>query len=129
MKFFVDKKAHKLFRDLVDLKGSLLYGRDLKDVFILSMAFGFRLGKKKPLEKRQEVADITVFSEQQITLIKAVAVTSEKNLEVLLDKKRIFTIAEEYANGGILLLHEMIFETKDDPTRVLDKKITSLVKK
>ena len=131
VKFFVDEKAHKLFRDLVDTKGSPFYKKDLKDVFIFSMALAFKLGKKKPLEKKKDIADISVFTESQLLLIKSVAVTAENNLEVLLDEKKKFEIAEEYANAGIYILHEIIFESKeniDDAIRVLDKKISNLVK-
>lgn len=131
VKFFVDEKAHKLFRDLVDTKGSPFYKKDLKDVFIFSMALAFKLGKRKPLGKKKDIADISVFTESQLLLIKSVAVATENNLEVLLDEKKKFEIAEEYANAGIYVLHEIIFESKeniDNAIRALDKKISNLVK-
>ena len=131
IKFFVDERAHKLFRDLVDTKGSPFYKKDLKDVFIFSMALAFRLGRRKSLRKRKDIADISVFTEPQLLLIKSVAIATENNLEVLLDEKKKFEIAEEYANAGIYILHEIIFESKkniDDAVRILDKKISELVK-
>jgi len=130
-KFFVDEKAHKLFRDLVDTKGSPFYKKDLKDVFISSMALAFRLGKRKPLGKKKDIADISVFTESQLLLIKSVAVATENNLEILLDEKKKFEIAEEYVNAGIYFLHEIIFESKgyvDDAIRVLDMNISRFVK-
>lgn len=130
MKFFVDEKAHKLFRDLVDIKGSPFYKKDLKDVFIFSMALAFKLGKRKPLEKKKDIADISVFTESQLLLINSVAVATENKLEVLLDEKKKFEIAEEYANAGVYILHEIVFESKegvDDAIKILDKKISSLV--
>lgn len=129
MKFFVDEKAHRLFKDLVNEKHSPFYGKDLKDVFIFSMALGFVLKKRKPLRKRRDVADISVFTGRQLLLIKSIAVSTEGNLEILMDGKKVFNIAEEYANEGIYLLHELIFESKEDPLKILDKKITSLVRK
>ena len=42
-------------------------------------------------------------------MISALAVTEEESLDVLLDKKKVYSIAEEYAAGGIKQLKEMIF--------------------
>jgi len=131
MKFFVDEKAHKLFRELVDTKGSPFYRNDLKDIFIFSMALAFKLKKRKSLEKKRDIADVNVFTESQLLLIKSIAVATNNKLEILLDEKKKFEIAEEYANAGVYIVHEMVFKSKegvDEGVRILDKKISDLVK-
>jgi len=127
-KFYVDGKMHKLFKEITEEPHSPFYKKDIKDVFIFSLALGFILGKRIKLEGRKDIADIDVFTEKQILLIKSIAIKITKELEILIDEKEIFKIAEEYANGGIPLLYELIFKNKD-PIKALDKKIVSLAEK
>lgn len=126
VKFFVDKKAHQMFQDLVRLEHSPFHGKHMKDVFIFAMAIGFRLGERRKLESRKDIADIDVFKENERILINSVAVRTEGEAKVLMDEEAVFKIAEEFANGGINLLYEWIFQSKD-PVDTLDKKITELM--
>lgn len=48
--------------------------------------------------------------EKDKALIDAVAVYHIGNLEVLQDMKKVFSIAENYAAGGLKLLKERVFE-------------------
>jgi hypothetical protein len=56
----------------------------------------------------------------------AIAISEAKNLDVLADKSKVFLIAEEYANGGIHLLKQEIFE-KDHAD--FSKRLESLLRK
>jgi len=127
-KFYVDEKVHKLFRDLVDERGSPFFGMQIKDVFIFAMSMGFASKSRSELNKKKDIADVDVFTDNQLALIKSIAVKAEGKLEVLADDSKPMDIAEEYANGGIHILYEMVFKTKDDPLKNLDKKISSLTK-
>ena len=126
-KFYVDEKMHKLFRQIKDERYSPFFGMNIKDVFIFSMALGFALRKRKDLQKRKDVADVDVFSEDHLLLIKCIAVNSEGNIEILMDEKKTFEIAEEFANGGISILYEIIFKTKEDPIKNIDKELTKIL--
>jgi hypothetical protein len=46
----------------------------------------------------------------------------------LIDEGKVFDIAEEFANGGIYILYELIFKGKDEPIKALDKKIMAISK-
>lgn len=128
-KFYVDRKAHKMFKDLVDLSHSPFYKKDMKDVFIFAMAIGYRRNKRKELEKKKDIADVDVFKEPEKLLIKSIAVKTEGKVEVLMDDAKAIEVAEKFANGGIDTLYEWVFKSKEPPVKLLDKKITELVKK
>jgi dnd system-associated protein 4 len=128
-KFYVDVKAHKLFRDLVNEPHSPFYNKDMKDVFIFAMSLGFCMNKRKPLEKKKDIADIDVFKEHEKTLIMCIASKIEGKIDILVDETKVFRIAEEFANGGIDTLHALIFEKKGEPVKNLDKEIIELTKK
>jgi len=127
IKFFVDKRAYELFKKLIEEEHSPFYGMDFKDVFIFAMALGYATKRRKPLESKRELAYIDVFNDLQQALIKSIAITTERKLEVLMNEKEIFRIAEEYANEGIYMLYELIFKS-EEPLDALDKMVTSLVK-
>jgi dnd system-associated protein 4 len=128
-KFYVDLKVHSLFKELVESPHSPFYKKDMKDAFIFAMALGFRLNRRKSLEKKKDVADVDVFKEHEKLLIKSVAAKAERKVEVLMDEMEAIKIAEEFANGGIDTLYEWVFQGKGEPIKTLDLKITELVKK
>jgi dnd system-associated protein 4 len=127
-RFHVDSKVHRLFRELVDLSHSPFYRKEMKDVFVFAMAVGFSLNKRKSLEKRKDVADVDVFRPNERLLIESIAVKEKGKIEVLMDESEPIKIAEEFANGGIDTLYEWVFQTKEPPPKLLDKKITELVR-
>lgn len=47
-------------------------------------------------------------------MLYALAVTETKGIEVLTDRNEILTIAEEYANTGILQIQEQVKEMPED---------------
>lgn len=97
------------FQKLVD-KHSPLNKLDNKHVFILSMIFGYQNDSRVKLgTKRWNVTRAAYLDDSEKSLIKAIAIASENNLNVLLDKKKVYSIAEEYASGGIKYLREKVF--------------------
>lgn len=129
VKFHVDAGIHELFKDMVESAHSPFYKKDMKEVFIFAMALGFHLKRRKELKKKKDIADINVFSHSQKLLIKSIATMAEGKPEVLINETRPIEIAEEFANGGIDDLYNWVFRVKEEPVKVLDKKITELVKK
>jgi len=128
-KFYVDKKAHELFKELVKNPHSPFYNKEMKDVFIFAMALGLRMNKREKLKSKKEVAYFDVFKDNEKILIKSVATKAEKKLEILMDETKTIEVGEEFANGGIYTLYEWVFQKKKDPLKLLDEKITGLVKK
>jgi len=72
------------------------------------VATGFTLGKRQPLGKRETggYCRFEYMSEEQLGLIKAIAIHEKGDLSVVLDPETMYPIAEEYANAGIHFLHK-----------------------
>ena len=77
---------------------------------MLAMAIGFVKQKKAPLKNPKGSIPFDTLTEEEVWLIKAVAIADAGRLEILSDEKEVYRIAEEYANGGIGLLHLEICE-------------------
>ena len=94
-----EREQHGLYDQLVD-EGQILSpfrGKNFADVFVFAMSLGFRNKSKVPIKRRDSSIPWTALRESE-WLIKAVAVADTGGLEVLLEKKRVAKIAEEYAN-------------------------------
>lgn len=99
---YVDK-SNKHFYD--DIK--FLQGYDRKDQFLFAMAFGFINDFNPKIDKREFITRTSYLNYDDLTLINSLALLNSKgNVDILSDKKEIFRIAEDYANGGIQLLSD-----------------------
>ena len=109
---YIRKADKKDFERLSD-KDSPFSERDKKELFLMAMATGFRNGNR--ISFKEGDRDGTGFirteylSDRDKSIIKAIAVSDAGNLEILLDKKKVYRIAEEYAAGGIKQLKEEVF--------------------
>ena len=103
-----DKKDFDLLRED---KSSFFYGRDHKDVFIMAMVYGFLNNSYKSLGEKHSGGHFRVdtFGEPEVTLIKALAVNKTGNLDILLNLKEVYSIAEQYAAGGLSYLKKDVF--------------------
>lgn len=81
-----------------------------KDIFLLAMSIGFKMGKREELKKRDPGGLIRTdtLNDLEKALIKAIAIASTKSIDILLDKREPYRIAEEYANAGIKILERKI---------------------
>lgn len=106
-RLFVNKRDD--FKRLLE-KDSPLVGYDYKHIFMLALTICFVEGRRIKLESRkEELTRIEYLDEKEKSIIKAIAVAETGELNVLLDKKKIYSIAEEYAAGGIKLLAQKVF--------------------
>ena len=120
----VTKKAIQQFQNLKKEKDSLLFNRSAKEVFIMSMTMGFYNDNKIALESKKEFVRIEYLNDKEKSLIKAIAVRDEENIDVLLDKKKVYSIAEEYAAGGIQhLIDDMLKEQEGSATKKLETQL------
>ncbi len=72
------------------------------------MAIGFKIKRRVILKKQTNNIPFSALKERE-WLISAIAIADTAGLDVLLDKPKIARIAEEYANGGIERLKEVVF--------------------
>lgn len=106
-RLFIRKSYEKDFKDLLE-KDSPLCKKDSKHIFMMAMVMGFHKGSKVELDKRQEFVRTEYLNDDEISLIKAIAINEENDLNILLDEEKVYSIAEKYASGGIKYLKEMV---------------------
>ena len=105
-RLYIKKSYERDFKDLLE-KDSPLHKKDRKHIFMMAMVLGFHKGSKVDLDKKEEFVRIEYLNDNEISLIKAIAISEEDDLNILLDEQRIYSIAEKYASGGIKYLKEM----------------------
>lgn len=107
-RFYVDKRDLSDFNRLKE-KDTPFAGSQNKDVFLAAMVVGYHEGARVPLKTKEGYFMKSYLKDEELALINAIAVAEEKSLNVLLDPQKVFSIAEEYAAGGIQLLKEKVF--------------------
>jgi dnd system-associated protein 4 len=100
-----DKEDYKRLME----KDSPFAGKDDKDLFLMAMIMGFCEGSRIPLDKKESYVRIEYLTDREKSIIKSIAVADEEDLNILANKRRVYSIAEEYAAGGIKLLKEKVF--------------------
>ena len=112
-RFYVQKSKHRLFQQLSARDSGPL--EQMKDVFLLAAAVGYRKGLRRPIEdERQHVGFWHYFSEaRDVPLLQCIAIAETRDVAVMGDRNTIVEIAQEYANGGIDLLADMMHEDRD----------------
>lgn len=110
---YIEKADRPLYRDLIERKESPFCDRDLLDVFICAVALGYHHKSRKSLKKREGLILLSTMekNDDAMWLLRAVA-TSARGPDVIGNTKEILTIAEEYANGGIKRLHNIVFKSE-----------------
>lgn len=111
----IEKEKRSLYKDLRTKETSPFYEVDLHDLFTFAMSYGRRKAGRVELEGEEHALfGRSSLREEQEGVIEAVAVREERSLDVLQDKRFVYEIAEEFANGGIEKLHGRVFGPEDD---------------
>ena len=121
---FEDKEAYE---KLTTFKGSPLYNKQFSDVFMLALAIGFQNNKGKKLSKRIPNIHLSALDREDRWLINSVAIAKEKDIDILLEPKKIFGIAEEYANWGVKVLFKEIMNNSVDYDKVLEEEMRNIL--
>ncbi len=128
----VGKKDKKDFDLLREDKSSFFYGREHKEIFLMAIVYGFMNNNSKALGEKHQGGHCRVetLNETDMTLIKAIAVKKTGGLDVLLNLKEVYSIAEQYAAGGISYLKNDIFSKQHgDYTKRFEERLVELHKK
>jgi len=107
-RLYIRKDDKKHFKRLLE-KDSPWADKDNKDVFLMAMVVGFHQKCRTELDRREGFVRTEYLDDKEKALIGALAVHEAKDLGVLLDMKKVFSIAEEYAAGGVKLLKDSVF--------------------
>jgi hypothetical protein len=97
------KKGYK--KDFDELREKL--NLHAKNVFFMAMALGFlNSSPEEDLESKEEFVLGIEIEESDESLISAIAIHEVNNVGVLLDKEKVYSIAERYASGGLKYLKQ-----------------------
>jgi len=107
-RLYVEKSDIKIY-DRLKERDSPFYKKENKEIFIMAMVLGFKEGGTKVLSKKEGYVRTEYLTPEEKALMNAIAIYNEGTLDVLLDKKKVYSIAEEYAAYGIRLLHDWVF--------------------
>lgn len=108
----VDKKIKEEYLDSLVAKNSAscFSGQEMGEVYLLAAAIGYANKTRIPSEDRSDVRTYNKLSDNYKLLIRAIALgATNGDLGVVLDGAKTLKIVEEYANGGLRILHEKIF--------------------
>jgi len=109
-RLYVNKRDD--FKRLLE-KDSPLVGYDYKYIFMLALTIGFVEACRLVLESsKEELTRIEYLNGKEKSIIKAIAVAETQDLNVLLNINKIYSIAEEYAAGGIKLLIQKVLSVE-----------------
>jgi len=88
-----------------------------KDVFLTAACLGFQLQWRKPLPKGDKKREIRLdtFRENEVDILKAIAIAETGGVDVLLDMGEVLTIAEEFAYSGVRELEMRLLKTNGQP--------------
>lgn len=114
----IDENVHEIYKQLTE--GTYVQSvpfRTMKDVFMWAVCLGVQRNKRRPLTGKK----MTIFrwaqfdSQVDIPLIKAIAIVESGDVSILLKRNEILTLVEEYANGGIYDLRDLLISEYGQP--------------
>ena len=105
-RLYIGKDDRELYDRLVD--EWILHDKTRKEQFLLAMALGFKNSVRRKLAQRDEFFFRKDLRAEDEALLDAVAIQAEDTLDVLSDKEKVYSIAQEYAHAGIRLLADEI---------------------
>jgi len=120
-------KSKEIYDNL--LKDEMFSGMRLKEVFLFAMALGYYKNRRKKLPRNKLDFIRTIDFEIKENIINSIAVAAEGNLDIVGDKKKVYSIVEEYAEGGIELLNKMILKPDEygTPRKIIENELIEIV--
>lgn len=109
----IDASLHEMYKELSEGNDpEKVPFRTMKDVFMLAACLGYRRGQSRAISgAKRQIFHWAQFHEQvDVPILKAIAIATTGDVQVLTDQDRIVQIAEDYANVGI---HEIRAQTVD----------------
>lgn len=96
-------------KDIYELLGKKLGNVENKVAFLVAMSYGFNRGTRLPLERKVSWVRTSYLNDEDKCLMVAVVLGSAEGLPTEpVAMNDIYSVAEEYARGGVALLREML---------------------
>lgn len=105
----IDEKDKQLYDAIEE---DVLLGQQNKDQFLFAMAYGFWHEAGRKIERKEGFVRAEYLTPEDEALIDAVAVAETASAAVLSNRERVYEIAEQYAHGGIRLVHAQVQSTQ-----------------
>ena len=111
-RIYINDSHHEIYKDLItEKKDSPQPFKTMKDLFLFATLVGYRCGERIILEKEIGIFTWAQFSAQEeVPVLRALAIAETGDVDVLANQDELLTIAEEYANGGIVEIQEQVAE-------------------
>ncbi len=101
---YIDESAGDIYRQLKSSPNTQSEDapfETFKDIFMLAVCLGCANGRSIPTTKSGSEIRLSVFTEDDIAILKAIAIAKTGDVDILTRFGDILSIAEEYANAGI----------------------------
>jgi hypothetical protein len=122
----VDRSKRELYEQLRTSNSSPFYGVELRELFLFALGYGRQKAGRVELDADPHyLFGRTTLSDEQMWVIKSVAVKETRDIHVLRDNRLVYTIVQEYANSGIEKLHGKVFGP-DEALNELTSELKSL---
>lgn len=106
-----EEKKKRYLEPLTTLPGSLFYNREDGEVYMMAVALGLKNNLREPSKKTKEVRTYHLLKDEYKLLLRIIVlIGSDYDYDLLQDGPKTLKIIEEYANGGIVLLHDKIMK-------------------
>lgn len=104
------RKADRSVYDQLNnkMKSSPFYKKKNRVLYMAALVIGFTDAERLELTSKEGYILLESLEDVDKAIIKAIAVAEEGDLNALVDKEKVYTIADEYAAGGIQLLKDEI---------------------
>ena len=111
-RIYINESHHGIYKDLTTEKeDSPQPFKTMKDLFLLAALIGYRQEKRLTLEHGIGIFSWAQFSAQEdVPVLRSLAIAETGDVNVLANQDELLTIAEEYANGGIVEIQEQVAE-------------------
>ncbi len=107
-----EEKKRKYLEPLTTLPGSLFYNREFGEVYMTAVALGLKNNFKEQSKKTKEVRTYHLLKDEYKLLLRIIVLIGSKyDYDLLQDGQKTLKMVEEYANGGIVLLHDKIMKS------------------
>lgn len=105
-RLYIDKdKDRKLYNALEE---EIFKGTTRKEQFFFAMAYGFLYDIRIELSTKDNWFLVKDMGPEDESIIYALAIAKTNSVGILANKAEVYKIAEEYAHGGIKLLHDEV---------------------
>jgi len=114
----IEMSVHDLYEQLT--KGTTPHStpfRTMKDLFMMAACVGFQMKQRRSLtgKKHQPFHYQQLLEQTDIPILKAIAIATTGDIQILADLDSIVSIAEEYANAGIHEIRAHVVAQAGDP--------------